>query len=70
MSIVIPAHNQAPGIGRLLTALLDHASPTKFKIIVVCNGCADDTADVARESGSTVKVIKVPVVSKIFTLHV
>ena len=31
-----------------LTALLDHAKPGELDVVVVANGCTDDTADRAR----------------------
>lgn len=56
-SIVIPAHDEERVIGRLLAALTgDGAEP--FEIVVVCNGCTDATADVARAAGSGVVVVE------------
>jgi hypothetical protein len=63
-SIVIPAHNEAAVIGRLLAGLLANAAPAEFDIVVVCNGCTDDTAAVARRCGPAVTVIEVPEPSK------
>lgn len=65
-SIVIPAHNEARVIGRLLDALL--ADPAgdedETDIVVVCNGCTDDTARVAAAHGPPVRVVEIPVPSK------
>lgn len=55
-SIVIPAHNEALVIGRLLTRLTDDDSTPPLEVIVVCNGCTDDTDDVAR-SFQSVRVV-------------
>jgi glycosyltransferase involved in cell wall biosynthesis len=63
-SIIIPAHNESAVIGRCLTALTRDAVPGEFEIIVVCNGCVDRTADVARGFGPQVTVIETPVASK------
>ncbi len=53
VSIVVPAHNEAANIGRLLTALLEQE--TRFarivEVVVVASGCTDDTAAVARDFG-------------------
>lgn len=46
-SVVIPAHNEAEVIGRLLDALLGNARPGEFDVYVVCNGCSDGTAGIA-----------------------
>ncbi|MFC1411658.1 glycosyltransferase family 2 protein [Streptacidiphilus sp. N1-12] len=63
-SIVIPAHNEGQVIGRLLDSLLVEAAPDEIDIVVVCNGCTDDTAQVAALRGSAVRVLESPVPSK------
>lgn len=70
-SIVIPAHNEERVIGRLLDALVtgqfggpgDPAGGEPADIVVVCNGCTDDTAKVAGARPG-VRVIEIPVPSK------
>jgi biofilm PGA synthesis N-glycosyltransferase PgaC len=53
VSIVVPAHNEAANIARLLTALLKQETRVAriVEIVVVASGCTDDTAEVAREFG-------------------
>lgn len=68
LSIVIPAHNESSVIGRCLTSLLEGLQGSDFEIIVVCNGCKDDTADIARGYPG-VKVIEVDVASKVVALN-
>jgi biofilm PGA synthesis N-glycosyltransferase PgaC len=53
VSIVVPAHNEAANIRRLLTALLEQQTRVGriVEIVVVASGCTDDTAEVAREFG-------------------
>ncbi|MEU3778058.1 glycosyltransferase family A protein [Streptomyces sp. NPDC032472] len=78
-SIVIPAHNEGRVIGRLLDALL--ADPDTDAgagapaaagpdIVVVCNGCTDDTAAVAGARGPRVRVVEIPTPSKHTALRV
>ena len=70
LTIIIPAHNEASVIGRLLTALGDDYGPL-LDVIVVANGCTDDTvgvatafADDAAARGMSVRVIDLPEPSK------
>ncbi|MCZ0985336.1 glycosyltransferase [Streptomyces diastatochromogenes] len=65
-SIVIPAHNEARVIGRLLDSLLADSSEDEDEtdIVVVCNGCTDDTARIATARGPRVRVVEIPVPSK------
>lgn len=69
ISIVIPAHNEASVIGRTLRALTNGASQEELDIIVVCNGCTDDTAAIARTFGAPVRVLETTVSSKIHALN-
>jgi glycosyltransferase involved in cell wall biosynthesis len=63
-SIVIPAHNEARVIGRLLDALLADSGEDDTDIVVVCNGCTDDTARIAAGHGPRVRVVEIPAPSK------
>jgi len=63
-SIVIPAHNEAGVIGRLLRQIVSDANPGEFDVIVVANGCSDETAEVAAAFGPAVRVLSIPVPSK------
>jgi glycosyltransferase involved in cell wall biosynthesis len=63
-SVVIPAHNEALVIGRCLDALLAGSEPGELEIVVVCNGCHDDTAAVARSAGAAVRVVELTAASK------
>lgn len=62
-SVVIPAHDEARVIERTLRGLLDRTGAGRLEVIVVCNGCTDDTADLARRFAG-VRVIEVPEPSK------
>lgn len=72
-SILIPASNEARYIGPCLNALLasDPVPGFTVEVIVIANGCTDDTAarakrfaPVAAERGWRLKVIKQPEGSK------
>lgn len=53
--IVIPAHNEAAGIGNTVTNLRRLDWPTdRYRILVVADNCTDGTAGLAREAGATV----------------
>ncbi|MEU3464230.1 glycosyltransferase [Streptomyces sp. NPDC006733] len=69
-SIVIPAHNEGRVIGRLLDALLAESCADEFDIVVVCNGCTDDTAQVAARRGTDVRVVEIAEPSKHRALRV
>ena len=68
-SVVIPAHNEAAVIGRCLNALFDGAEPGQLDVVVVCNGCRDATAEVARSSGHPIQVIELATASKAAALR-
>lgn len=57
-SVVIPAHNEAAVIERCLGALLAGFEADEVDVVVVCNGCTDDTAARARRSGTAVRVVE------------
>jgi glycosyltransferase involved in cell wall biosynthesis len=70
VTVVVPAHNEARVIGRLLGQLAPvvppsgTAGPDELDVIVVANGCTDDTAEVAASFGPPVRVLSIPVASK------
>ena len=47
-SVVIPAHDEAAVLPRLLDRLAPAAADGTLEVVVVPNGCTDDTVDVAR----------------------
>lgn len=67
-SIIIPAHNEASVIGRTLAQLSHAADDGVIEVIVVCNGCTDRTADVARTAPG-VRVIEIAEASKTAALN-
>ncbi len=69
ISIIIPAHNEASVIQRCLTAMTTGALPGELQILVVCNGCTDHTADLARDFHPSVRVLETPLPSKSHALN-
>ncbi|MGZ4303522.1 MAG: glycosyltransferase [Solirubrobacteraceae bacterium] len=68
-SVVIPAHNEASVITRCLDELFSGFAPDELDVVVVCNGCRDETATLARSSGHPVHVIELETASKAAALR-
>jgi glycosyltransferase involved in cell wall biosynthesis len=68
-SIIIPAHNEATVLARTLAPLAQLAKEGAVEIIVVCNGCTDDTAHVARRFCGVI-VVEIDTASKIDAINV
>jgi hypothetical protein len=71
VAVIIPAHNEASVIGRLLAQLAPPAAAPSGRerlpgldVIVVANGCTDNTAEVAAAYGPPVRVLSIPEPSK------
>jgi len=69
ISVVIPAHNEESVIGRCLATLRDGAADGELEIVVVCNGCDDRTAALARADAPEATVIELAVASKSAALN-
>jgi glycosyltransferase involved in cell wall biosynthesis len=70
ISIVIPAHNESSVIGRALNTLVSGSNSEQTDVIVVvCNGCTDDTSNIAREFCPAVRVIDSNIASKTHALN-
>lgn len=67
-TVIIPAHNEAAVIARTLASLQPLIRCGGIEVIVACNGCTDNTANIA-ESFPGVTVIRVPEASKIAALN-
>ena len=63
-SVVIPAHNEAATIGRNLRALRRGTRDDDLEVVVVCNGCTDQTAEAARAADPRARVIEIEEPSK------
>ena len=63
-AVIVPAHNEGRVIGRLLARLAPTVRNGDLEVIVVANGCSDDTAAVAASFGPAVRVLVLPAASK------
>lgn len=63
-SIVIPAHNEKMVIERCLRSVLAAPRLENLEVIVVCNGCTDETAQICRDFDDSIIVIETDVPSK------
>jgi glycosyltransferase involved in cell wall biosynthesis len=66
VTVVMPAHNEATILPAALRALRDESTGA-LELVVVANGCRDDTADVARRAGAA--VIELAEASKVRALN-
>ena len=67
-SVVIPAHNESSVIARTIAPLAALAASGALEVIVACNGCSDDTAEIAaRFAGVT--VIELAEASKVAAMN-
>lgn len=69
ISIVVPAHNESSVIARTLGAWASNADSDEIEVVVVCNGCTDDTAKIARRFEPFARVIESEVASKAHALN-
>jgi glycosyltransferase involved in cell wall biosynthesis len=76
VSIIIPAHNESRSLRHCLGSLLHQQTTAAVEVIVVANGCTDETADIARSwttraqaAGMVVKVIQTAKRSKTSALN-
>ncbi len=69
ISIIIPAHNEEKVIAAALNPLVAAANSGAVEIIVVCNGCADKTAEIVTSFGDAVNCIVTPIPSKTNALN-
>ena len=68
ISVVIPAHNEEAVIASTLRSVLEGLEQGA-EVLVVCNGCSDDTAAVAGTFGLPVRVLEIEPASKVAALN-
>src|SRR5262245_59076669 len=69
ISIVVPAHNESAVIARTLGTWVGSPGSETMSVTVVCNGCTDDTTNIARRFAPAVHVIETDVASKTHALN-
>ncbi|MEM9644080.1 MAG: glycosyltransferase family 2 protein [Planctomycetota bacterium] len=69
ISVIIPAYNEAAVIGRTLQSVLKALQQEPGEILVVCNGCRDNTFDIASRFDAPVRVFNLEAGSKIAALN-
>jgi glycosyltransferase involved in cell wall biosynthesis len=69
LSVVIPAHNEAAVIQRVLRPLVAGARSGALEVVVSANGCTDDTVALARAVGPEIHVVETTTASKIAALN-
>ena len=69
VSIIVPANNEELVIGRCLNALTRGALVGELEIVIVCNGCSDQTAAVARAACPGATIVDLPIASKTAALN-
>lgn len=62
-SVIVPAHDEESVIARLLHGLVEHHAD-RLEIIVVANGCSDETVAAASSVSSIVRVVEITEPSK------
>src|SRR3954453_2543277 len=68
-SVIIAAHNEGAVIEATLRSVLANRVDRPVQVIVVANGCSDDTAEKARKFAPAVEVIETPVGNKINAIN-
>jgi cellulose synthase/poly-beta-1,6-N-acetylglucosamine synthase-like glycosyltransferase len=69
LSIIIPAHNEAAVVARTLNSILANRLDRPLQVVVVANGCTDQTAEVVRQFTGRVELVETPVGSKTHALN-
>ncbi len=64
VSVIIPAHNEASVISACLKPLLENSFLDNNQVIVVCNGCLDETAKIVSNLSSKFICLETDIPSK------
>ncbi|BBO81303.1 hypothetical protein DSCO28_18690 [Desulfosarcina ovata subsp. sediminis] len=69
ISIIIPAHNEANVIRNAVTEYLPGIDTGEIEVIIVCNGCSDNTKDIVTSLSKEIKCIETAFPSKTNALN-
>jgi len=69
-SIIVPAHNEEKLIGKCLAPFVNVVADPDFEVIVVCNGCTDQTAQKVSELSKDFICIETETASKTNALNI
>ena len=69
LSVVIPAHDESVLIGQTLAGLVASDPEGRLELVVVANGCTDDTAAIARAVSPRIRVVEIAEASKVAALN-
>ncbi len=67
--VIVPAHNEANVIANCLDSLRAQEGSDIDKIIVACNGCTDNTADIVRQHYPETVCLEIATPSKVNALN-
>ena len=70
ITIIMPAHNEMAVIGASLQGLMPGVESGAFEVVVICNGCTDNTANVVRSVSDKILCLEVDTPSKTNALNV
>jgi glycosyltransferase involved in cell wall biosynthesis len=69
ISIIIPVYNEENVLARCIDSILKTAEPDEFEVILVCNGCVDNSQKIAESYGNKVTVVVSEPASKTIALN-
>jgi hypothetical protein len=69
-TVIVPAYNEGAVIGRLLKQIVPWARSEGAEVLVVANGCDDNTVEVANSFGPPVRTLTTPGASKQAALEI
>ncbi len=63
-AVIIPAFNEEKQIATTLSTINIDSANKEFDVIIICNGCSDNTASIVKENYPDIHLYEIPVASK------